>query len=203
MEKFTCEKCGKTFKTQKWFDAHMTSKHPTQEIVSDVEEKDNVEKTEFSCDECGEVFATQRGLNDHTKKHLARKERIPMGLPTMKLTTKEKKGVHTHTINDKGDRLQRALDAGYRFVLKDDAVLGNGQEDGNTDLGSYVSVGVGTDDRGNVIRGYKMEIDIDLYNEDQKAKQDIIDRQEGLIKAGKFQNNIKTGYIPDAGISIK
>lgn len=104
-----------------------------------------------------------------------KKKRVPLGTRD-RLRYPERKGYHRHVFNDQNDRIQRALDAGYEFV--EDHLPGGDPRAGDpTQVGSKVmkEVGGGT-------KGYLMEIPMEYYEEDQKAKQDKITLLESQMK---------------------
>lgn len=79
-------------------------------------------------------------------------------------------------INDVDDRLQRAQEAGYEFVVSDEQ-LGDKRAAEGGKIDSRVSKPVG-----NGVRGFLMRIPRDYYDEDQKVKQDQIDETEKAMK---------------------
>jgi len=108
------------------------------------------------------------------KLGVKRKKRIPMGTRD-RLRYPERKGYKRRVFNDDHDRIQRALDAGYEFVSGNhpggDPIAGKPSQQGSKIM---KEVGGG-------IKGYLMEIPEEFYEEDQKAKQDEIDRQEAYM----------------------
>jgi hypothetical protein len=153
------------------------------------------------CTECEKEFKTARGLEMHMKVHNARKERVPFYRRNQKLKTEEITGKVQRVVNDVGDRISGMLEGGWEHV-PDGTKMGEG-EDTNTDLGSMVSKRVGEDKRGNDIIGYKMMIDKDLYDADQREKQDKIDKTDVMIRSGTFNNKTTQRHDPSVGISIE
>ena len=124
-------------------------------------------------------------------------KRVPLGLPTLKLSVPEIPGYFCHWSRGTQQRLERAIGAGYQFVNRDEvslnhAGLANGDEqDGNSDLGSRVSVG---DQDG--IRLYLMKLPAELWREDEQlieAKHEEIAAQlrgeRGLPQPGADTSN--------------
>jgi len=106
-------------------------------------------------------------------------------------------------INDSPGRIEKGKRGGYEF-LRDDNKVGERLEDTNTDPGTNKSMIAGRNEQGDVERTYLMVIDEDLYEADQKAKQDKIKQKERSILAGKNENRLgEHGYVPDGGISIE
>lgn len=103
---------------------------------------------------------------------------IPMSTGVMRLAVPQKEGYHRHWFRGTQERISRALQAGYKFVDKDDETvairnfdLGGGLEDSKgTDLGSRVSVvsGDDVDSHGQPGRLYLMECPTELFNHAQK-----------------------------------
>lgn len=117
--------------------------------------------------------------------------RIPMALPTLKLSVPEIPGYVLYWFRGTGQRIQQALNAGYAFVERDELVLnGHGlatsyDVDGNTDLGTRVSVAAGGDDApGQAGRLYLMKIKKELWLEDEEL---VFDRHEQI--AGQLRGD--------------
>lgn len=172
----------------------------------------------FKCevDGCGAEFDTENQLRGHMMHHkrepkkeekrntrVDRKKRVPLGVPRAKMTVSDTPPDKVRRwVNDHPGRIQRAQSGGYEFVRDDSVSVGDNVEDGNTDMGSRISMVVGKDEAGNPLRAYLMEIDKDLYEEDQQEKLKIVDRIDSAIKGGTNQNTLgEKGYIPESGIS--
>jgi len=84
--------------------------------------------------------------------------------------------------NDVGDRIRRALRAGYQPVLKDgtmgDVNVSGGDE---ADMGQWTNKRVGKGDNGPLM-GYLMAIKKEWYDEDQAKKQRDLDMVDEAIK---------------------
>lgn len=100
----------------------------------------------------------------------AARKRIPLGLPTLKLSVPEIPGYVLYWFRGTAQRMQQAYDAGYVHVKRDEVLtnhsgLANDYEsDGNSDLGSNVSVG-----EADGTRLYLMKIQTALWLEDEVA----------------------------------
>jgi len=128
-----------------------------------------------------------------------RRERVPFGTHKAKLSFKNKDpNYHYHVVTDKGGRLSDAQEGGYEFVV-DEQALGANEVGRGASLDSRVVANTGTNEDGSPERGYLMRIPIDLYEEDQKAKQHNVNTKERAITHA--HEEIKEGY--DAGTSIK
>lgn len=80
-------------------------------------------------------------------------------------------------VNDVDDRVEHFINAGYTPVQRPTKV-GDNRADVASQLGSVVERPVGGG-----VRGVLMEIDRDLYDEDQRAKESMISEKEKAIYA--------------------
>lgn len=115
--------------------------------------------------------------------------RIPMSIPRTKLTTPEIPGFHSHWINDHPGRIMQAMQAGYTFVSKEEALitmpdLGGSALGEGTDLGDRVSLVVGQQEGGSALRAYLMKLPNHLYREDQKAHDQRVDSLHDAMMTG-------------------
>lgn len=118
------------------------------------------------------------------------KDFVPMTSATLRLQVPHKDGWHRHWFRGTPERIQRARQAGYRFVDKTDPSVsvrnfdlgGSEAEDGSTDLGSRVSVISGDDigSDGQPGRLYLMECPQHYYEAAQKI---LADRNESVAAA--------------------
>ena len=99
------------------------------------------------------------------------KVRKPMGGRRSKLDNSERPGFHRHWFNDKGSRIKDALEAGYAHVKAPD--------------GSPMKYIVGVSEHGGGITAYRMEIPLEWYEADQKAKLDERIKVMEQIKRGQ------------------
>jgi hypothetical protein len=111
-----------------------------------------------------------------------RAERIPLGSHRQKLVSDTRPGFVRRWINDKGARLQYAMQGAWSFVRKD------GSTAKSSDPGEGVSQVVGTKEGGEPMRAYLMEIRKDWFDKDQAAKQERIDEREAQINRGKDEH---------------
>lgn len=135
-----------------------------------------------------------------------RKERIPFGVQHSRLTVANPDPNYVYRwVNDDGrGRIDRATAGGYEFVQADsDQKVGTGSADGNSDVGSRVSRIVGTQEGGAGMRAYLMRIKREWYEQDQKAKQALVDQIDSAIKRGDaHRSGDDNRYVPKAGISV-
>ena len=108
-----------------------------------------------------------------------RAERVPLGSHRQKLVSNARPGFVRRWVNDKGARIQYALQGGYEFVSK------SGSTATTTDPGDGVSQIVGTKEGGDSMRAYLMEIRKEWFDEDQAAKRKRVDEVEAQINRGK------------------
>jgi hypothetical protein len=103
-----------------------------------------------------------------------RKNRIPMDR-VQKLQVPIPAGYVGRWFNDtQGGRVQQAIAAGWRFLTAEEMKV---QEDDH-DRGTALSRHVGANRDGSSQQAYLMVIEKELYDEDQKAKQDRLDQQD-------------------------
>ena len=141
-----------------------------------------------------------------TIKKPGRKERVPFGGARLKLSVPAKEGKVRRWINDVGGRCQLAEGGGYEFVTDDGLKIGDTNiGSGNQSLGSRVSRIVGTQADGKAMTAFLMEIDEELYKEDQEEKQKKIDLIDEQIQRGNIEGQVgRDGrYVPKEGISYK
>ena len=136
--------------------------------------------------------------------------RIPMSLPVQKLAVPDIPGYHLHWMLGTPSRLAQALKAGYEFVDGSEVeVISTGLADsstanGNTDLGSRVSVIAGADTGadGQEQRLYLMKIKQEWFDEDQRAlanrNEDIARALRGGYDTDSNPHGSENRYIPDA-----
>lgn len=134
---------------------------------------------------------------------LARAERVPLGVARSKLTVPKRDGYVRRWINDNGKgRLQFALQGGYSFV--EDPDLRVGEDEGQSRQDSRVSRIVGRTAEGKPMRAYLMEIQRELYKQDQDSKQSELDEVDRAIRKGRLVSaGEEHRYVPDEGRAIK
>lgn len=129
-------------------------------------------------------------LREEAKAKL-KPDRVPLGRRNV-LTVKGLRDTdeyHYHFFNDVGDRLYNCLEAGYEFVDKGGLAVGDKNVDYARGTDSIVSKGVG---RGT--KAYLMRIPMELYKQDQLAKQLEIDAVEEQIRS-PAKDNGKYGSV--------
>ena len=117
----------------------------------------------------------------------ARKRR-PLSAPMRKMELPTIPGFHIHWINDYPGRLEQAQDGGYSFVERAEVVMNDrGPTPTDSDLGSRVSMVVGSNADGTALRAYAMKIKQEWYDEDQAAIQAHNDHIDKTIRRGQQQ----------------
>lgn len=122
----------------------------------------------------------------------AERKRIPFDGPTLRLVVPEIPGYVLYWFLDSPGRIERAQQASYEFVDRDEVKVNNRElgssvlTDGNTDMGTRVSTVAGGRDvnaRGEATRLYLMKIKEEWWREDQEAKLGPGSRLDGVRKA--------------------
>lgn len=106
-----------------------------------------------------------------------RVRRTPVGRRNVLTVTGKEPGYVYRIVNDKGDRIQQFLDAGYELVENKDVRIGDSRLGNPSATGSKAEAQVGNGQKAFVLR-----IKEEWYNEDQKAKQEIVDQTEAATK---------------------
>lgn len=137
----------------------------------------------------------------------ARKQRVGLGVPRLKLSAPQKRGKHRRWINDAGGRIQLAQEGGYEFVTQDmaEGQVGDPGALGTDNTGAFVSRIVGTNADGSPLTSYLMEINDEFYEADQKEKQKRLDELDEQIRGGNIEGRVGQDgrYIPKEGISYR
>lgn len=122
------------------------------------------------------------------------RKRIPMSTPQQKLSVPEIPGYYLYWMKGTPERLGRALQGGYEFVDASETTLtnltlgGDAVKEGNSDLGTRVSVLAGGDEMGTdgqPIRLYLMKIKEEWHQEDLLAQQAQSESLRRALAAGK------------------
>ena len=114
------------------------------------------------------------------------RRRIPMSLPTLKLQVPNIPGYKLRWMRGTSARINQAIQGGYEFVERGEVELNAmgladaALSDGNSDLGSRVSISAGDEiAEGQGVRLYLMKIKQEFWDEDQRA----IDAQHEALAA--------------------
>lgn len=116
---------------------------------------------------------------------------IPMSAPIQRLQVPKKDGFVRYWFRGDAGRIQRAQQAGYRFVDPSEVKVnnfdlgGDSSKSGNTDLGSRVSIITGdTTFDGQPARLYLMEIREELYEKGQQFLRDANESVAAALRSG-------------------
>lgn len=131
-----------------------------------------------------------------------RGNRIPLSVPMRKLEVPRIEGYHTRWFRGTAARLAQAERAGYTYVSADEVELnnvsigGDARKDGNTDLGSQVSVVEGSEmENGQPVRMVLMKQLLEHHKEDQAI---LEERNDSIAEA--LTGSMKTGQV-GAGVA--
>jgi hypothetical protein len=111
------------------------------------------------------------------KQSRVRAKRIPVGTRNRLEVVNKQPGFHYRVVNDVGARVQQFMDAGYEIVPTTEAYVALTRVDQVSPEGTANALAVGGGQR-----GFLMKIPKDFYDEDQKAKQQIIEQREAAIR---------------------
>ena len=123
---------------------------------------------------------------------LEERRRVSMSVPQMKMAVPTIPGYHSHWVNDDQGRIERCIRAKYQFVENDEVAMhdfslaGDSTKTGNQDLGTRVSMVVGTKEGGGIMRAYLMKIREELWRIDQILQQERNDAISRALKAGRI-----------------
>lgn len=117
---------------------------------------------------------------------------VPMGAKSGRLKVPVKPGWHRHWFRNEPGRIERAMQAGYRFVDPEEISMipqqlgGSVEQGGSTDLGSKVSVAAGGfGDQGQALRLFLMECPMHLYERAKAMLQRDTDNTVDALAAGR------------------
>lgn len=134
----------------------------------------------------------------------------PMTSAVLRLEVPKRAGYHRHWFRGDPNRIARAQQAGYRFVDQSEVDInnfdlgGDANADGNSDLGSRVSVvsGEGVDTSGQPGRLYLMEIPEEWYADSQRILEERNDSVAEALRGGVLGAENESGkdrnsrYVP-------
>lgn len=111
------------------------------------------------------------------KAPAGRVRRVPVGRRNVLTVTGKVPGYQYRVVNDRGDNVQRYLDAGYEFVEASEVTIGDTRIGNPSATGSKAEAHVG-----NGVKAYIMRQKDEFYKEDQAAKQAHNDAIEAATK---------------------
>ena len=125
-------------------------------------------------------------------RFLDERRRTSMSVPHLKMHVADIPGYRTYWFNDDQGKIERAMRAGYEFVNSDEvgvhdfSLAGDSTKTGNQDMGTRVSMVVGTREGGQPMRAYLMKIREEIFRIDQKLQQEKNDEIARTLKAGRI-----------------
>lgn len=111
------------------------------------------------------------------KAPVARVRRTPVGRRNVLTVSGKEPGYVYRIVNDKGDRIDQFLAAGYEFVEQKDVKIGDTRIGNPSATGSKAEAQVGQGQR-----AFVMRIKQEWYDEDQAAKAAHVDATEAATK---------------------
>lgn len=117
--------------------------------------------------------------------------RVSLATPMQKLEVPDIPGFVLQWFSDRPGRISRSQAGGYEFVGPDEVQINNFGlaadvlKDGNTDLGSRISVYGGANEDGSNGRLYLMKIRREWWEEDEKVRADRNEAVAASIRGGK------------------
>ena len=136
----------------------------------------------------GEVEKTSTPMmRDRAEIQTSRPKRVPIHEQRDQLSTDQKQGFVRRWVNDIPGRVEKFIKAGYAVVTDKDVAVGDTND--NKALGTGARKNVGRTRQGDGTQAVLMEIPKDYYDEDQKAKAEIVNASERAMKRGKDEND--------------
>jgi hypothetical protein len=138
----------------------------------------------------GQMVLANNPANEPERK--ARAPRVSMSQQRLRLQVADIPGFRLYWFKD--ENVPAAQDAYYEFVKRGELAvnpLGIGSSvnaDGNTDLGTNVSIVAGQNAAGNPVRLHLMKLPLEYYREDQK----LIEQRNASILEAIFGDEAKT-----------
>lgn len=118
-----------------------------------------------------------RIANSASAQAVQRVKRTPIAGRNVLTVTGKEPGYEYRIVNDAGDRIAQFLDAGYELVDASAVTVGDKRVNKATPEGTKAQVSVGKGDK-----AFVMRIKSEFYQEDQKMKQEHVNRLEATIK---------------------
>lgn len=132
-----------------------------------------------------------------------RSRRIPLINSGGKLTVHgEVEGHVLRWFNDDASRMEAARGAGWTPVDSGELAIGGMGTDGNSDVGSNLSVPSGTNPQGGARRMVLMKLPEEFAKEDRQTVRDRISSIEGAINGGTVDSG-PGQYVPKDAISVR
>jgi hypothetical protein len=126
-------------------------------------------------------------MRDRNEIKTSRPKRVPIHEQRDQMSTSQKEGFVRRWVNDIPGRVEKFLRAGYESVKDKDVIVGEDNSN-NMALGTGARKNVGRTRQGDGTHAVLMEIPKELYDEDQKAKAELVNASERAMKRGKDDN---------------
>lgn len=107
-----------------------------------------------------------------------RTQRTPVGRRNVLTVAGKDPNYEYRIVNDSGDRVQEFIDAGYEIVSEDSVKVGDKRVNKASAEGTVAQVSVGQGQK-----AFVMRIKKEWYQEDQAAKQEVVNQTEAATKA--------------------
>lgn len=110
------------------------------------------------------------------------------------LTANERPGYTRRWVTEKPGRLEAFQEAGWNFVTGNVDEIRDVRAQNASQIGSAIKQCVNPNVRDNAQNAYLMEVPTEWYEEDQKAKREIIREREAALDPKKYQQKDRAFY---------
>lgn len=132
------------------------------------------------------------------------RQRIPMSTPVQRLSVPDIPGYHLHWFRGTPDRINRALQAGYSYVTRDEVAINNlnigddSAEAGSNSLGDRVTVSAGSEITADhqPMQMVLMKLPIEFWQEDQQVLENRNEDIANAIRGGRVGAGGVKGETP-------
>ena len=135
-------------------------------------------------------MAKEPMMRDRKELDAQRPKRVPIHEQRDQMSTDQRPGFVRRWVNDVPGRVEKFLRGGYEVVRDDEVKVGDGGvTDSNIALGTGARKNVGRTRSEDNTQAVLMEIPKELYEEDQKAKQAVVDATDKVLKRNIREND--------------
>lgn len=135
-------------------------------------------------------MAKEPMVRDRKELAAQRPKRVPIHEQRDQMGTDQRPGFIRRWVNDIPGRVEKFLRGGYEVVRDDEVKVGDGGvTDNNIALGTGARKNVGRTRAGEGTHAVLMEIPIELYEEDQRAKQAAVDATDKVLNRSIREND--------------
>lgn len=136
------------------------------------------------------TMAKEPMIRDRKELAASRPKRVPIHEQRNQMSTEQREGFVRRWVNDIPGRVEKFFRAGYEVVKDDEVTVGEGGvTDNNIALGTGARKNVGRTRAGEGTQAVLMEIPVDIYEADQKAKQAQVDATDKVLKRNIREND--------------